>query len=70
VNKDYTNYIAPGREFSEEETLMILKKGVSKDKLPLETIEKLKKLYLLDEYNILQRNLEVLIRKNGVRSLV
>jgi hypothetical protein len=42
---------------------MILK-GVSKDKLPLETIEKLKKLYLLDEYNILQRNLEVLIRKN------
>jgi hypothetical protein len=42
---------------------MILK-GVSKDKLPLETIEKLKKLYLSDEYNLLQRNLEVLIRKN------
>ena len=70
ANKDYTKYIVPGGEFSEEETLMILK-GVSKDKLPLETIEKLKKLCLLDDYNILQRNLEVLIRKNGsVRSIV
>ena len=63
VNKDYTNYIAPGREFSEEETMMILK-GVSKDKLSPKTIEKLKKLGLLDEYNLLQRNLKVLIRKN------
>ena len=69
ANKDYTNCIVPGEEFSEEETLMILK-GVSKDKLPLKTIEKLKKLYMLDEYNLLQRNLEVLIRKNGVRSIV
>ncbi len=69
ANKDYTEYIVPGGEFSEEETLMILK-GVSKDKLSLETIEKLKKLCLLDDYNILQRNLEVLIRKNGVRSII
>jgi len=65
VNKDYTKYIIPGGEFSEEETLMMIK-GVSKDKLSLETIEKLKKLCLLDDYNILQRNLEVLIRKNGL----
>jgi len=65
ANKDYVKYIAPGREFSEEETLMILK-GVSIDKLPLDTIEKLKKLCLLDDYNIIQRNLEVLIRKNEV----
>ena len=69
ANKDYDKYIVPGGEFSEEETLMILK-GVSKDKLPLETIEKLKKLCLLDEYNLLQRNLEVLIRKNRVKSIV
>ena len=62
VNKDYTNWIVPGGEFSEEETMMILK-GVSKDKLPLETIEKLKKIYMLDSYNLLQRNLGVLIRK-------
>jgi len=64
ANKDYSKYIVSGREFSEEETLMILK-GVSKDKLPLYTIEKLKKLCLLDEYNILQRNLEVLIRERN-----
>ena len=69
ANKDYTEYIVPGGEFSEKETLMILK-GVLKDKLPLDTIEKLKKLYLLDEYNILQRNLEVLIRKSRVRSML
>jgi len=44
---------------------------LSKDKLPLKTIEKLKKLYMLDEYNLLQRSLEVLIRKNGsARSIV
>lgn len=60
ANKDYTNCIVPEGEFSEEETLMILK-GVSKNKLPLETIEKLKKLYMLDDYNLLQRNLGVLI---------
>ena len=62
ANKDYTNWIVPGREFLEEETLMILK-GVSKDKLPLETIEKLKRLYLFDDYNLLPRNLGVLIRE-------
>lgn len=62
ANKDYTNWIVPGGEFSEEETLMILK-GVSKDKLPLETIEKFKKLNMLDGYNLLQRNLGVLISK-------
>ncbi|HER23813.1 MAG TPA: FeS-binding protein [Candidatus Atribacteria bacterium] len=69
VNKENTKHVVPGGEFLEEETLMILK-GNSKDKLPLETIEKLKKLCLLDDYNILQRNLEVLIRKNGIRSVV
>jgi len=62
ANKDYTNWIVPGEEFSEEETLMILKR-VSKNKLPLETIEKLKKIYMLDSYNLLQRNLRVLINK-------
>ncbi len=43
---------------------MMILKGVSKDKLSPKTIEKLKKLGLLDEYNLLQRNLKVLIRKN------
>jgi epoxyqueuosine reductase len=62
VNKDYTKWVVPGEEFSEEETLIILK-GVSKDKLPLETNEKLKKICMLDSYNLLQRNLGVLINK-------
>lgn len=62
ANKDYTNWIVPGGEFSEEETLMILK-NVSEDKLPSETIEKLKKLDLLGGYDLLQRNLGVLISK-------
>lgn len=62
VNKDYTNWIVPGGEFSEEETLLILK-GTSINKFPYETIKKLKKLYLLDSYSLLQRNLRVLISK-------
>lgn len=62
VNKEYKNWIAKGEEFSEEETLMILK-GVSRDKLPPETLEKLRKLYLLDDYYLLQRNLGVLVSK-------
>lgn len=62
VNKDYTNWIVPRGEFSEEETLLILK-GTSINKFPYETIEKLKKLYLLDSYSLLQRNLRVLISK-------
>lgn len=62
VNKDHTNWIVEGGKFLEEETLIILK-GVLKDKLPLDTIEKLKKLYMLNNYNLLQRNLRVLINK-------
>ena len=56
ANKDYTNLIVPGGEFSEEETMMILE-GISKDELPFETIEKFKKLYMDGWYNLLQRNL-------------
>ncbi len=63
ANKDYTKWVVPGEEFSEEETLIILK-GVPKDKLPLETTEKLKKICMLDSYNLLQRNLGVLINKD------
>jgi len=62
ANKDYINWIVPGGEFSEEETPMILE-GVSKDELPFETTEKFKKLYMDGWYNLLQRNLDVLISK-------
>jgi len=63
VNKEYKKFIVSGSDFSEEETSMILQ-GVAKDQLPLDTIEKLKKICLLDDYQVLQRNLAVLIRKN------
>ena len=62
ANKDHTAWIMPGGEFSEEETMMILD-GVRKDNLPSRTIEKLKKVCMLDEYDLLQRNLSVLINK-------
>lgn len=62
ANKDHTTWIMPGGEFSEEETGMILH-GVSEDKLPSQTVEKLKKVAMLDSYELLQRNLRVLIEK-------
>jgi len=62
ANKDHTAWIMPGGEFSEEETVMILD-GVCKDKLPSRTIEKLKNVCMLEEYDLLRRNLSVLINK-------
>lgn len=62
ANKDHTTWIMPGGEFSEEETGMILQ-GVSKDKLPSQTREKLHKVSMLDSHDLLRRNLSVLIGK-------
>ena len=62
ANKDLTRWVVPGGEFSEEETQMILE-GIPMAKLPEETTEKLKKLYMLDDYDLLQRNLGVLMSK-------
>ncbi len=62
ANKDNTSWVVQGEEFSEEETKMILK-GVPKDKIPLVTIKKLKKLHIWDYYDLLQRNLGMLIGK-------
>lgn len=60
ANKDYKKWITAGGEFSDEETRMILE-GVQRDKLPLKIIDKLKRLNMWDDYNLLQRNLSVLI---------
>ncbi len=60
ANKECTNWIVPEGEFSEEETLSIME-GVAKEKLPLETVEKLKILYMWDWYDLLRRNLGVLV---------
>jgi epoxyqueuosine reductase len=62
ANKEHTAWIMPGGEFSEEETEMILK-GASKDKLPAQTSKKLEKVAMLDDFELLQRNLKVLLEK-------
>lgn len=62
ANKAHTSWIVPRGEFSEQETQLIMKR-VLKDGLPSETVEKLKKLSMWDWYDLLKRNLEVLINK-------
>jgi epoxyqueuosine reductase len=66
ANKEHTSWIMPGGEFSEEETQMILQ-GVSGDKLPAQTSKKLEKVAMLDDYELLQRNLRVLLEKEQNR---
>jgi epoxyqueuosine reductase len=63
ANRDHKLWIVDGGDFTEEETTMILK-GVSAEKLPPETAEKMEKLYMLGAEKILQRNLDVLIRSH------
>jgi epoxyqueuosine reductase len=60
ANKELTNWIVETEDFSENETLMILN-GTPQEDLPDEMNEKLKRLYMLDDYALLQRNLGVLI---------
>ena len=62
MNKAVKDQVVDGENFSEQETLMILK-GERKDKLALATQDKLKRLYLWEEYVLLQRNLNCLIDK-------
>ena len=63
ANKEHTAWVMPGGEFSAKETEMILK-GVAGNELPSETREKLAKVAMLDDYELLQRNLRVLLEKN------
>jgi epoxyqueuosine reductase len=60
-NMDFLEWIQPGAEFSEEETSLILD-GVPLKKLPAATVKKFEKLYLLEYFDILPRNLRVLLR--------
>jgi len=50
--------------FTEEETELILK-GTSPKQLPHATVEKLEKLYLLDQMDVIPRNLDVLIKQGS-----
>lgn len=63
ANKEHLGWVMPGGDFTEEETEMILD-GVSKNKIPLSTAQKLEKVGMLDYYELLQRNLGALISKS------
>lgn len=64
LNKTVKDWGVKGEQFSELETLMILN-GELKEKLSKDTQGNLKRLYLWDDYALLQRNLKVLIKKRN-----
>jgi len=62
ANKDVVKWIEAGATFDREETDLILN-GVSKERLPPETLEKIKGLDIRSYYDVLGRNLKALIEK-------
>ena len=60
ANKDVVKWVENGATFDNEETDFIIQ-GVSKERLPQETIEKLKGLDITSYYDVLGRNLKALI---------
>ena len=60
ADKPYKDWIVEGAQFSEAETNIILQ-GVPKDHIPALTAKKLESLWLLDDYDLLSRNLSSLI---------
>jgi len=60
ANKDILKWTESGGTFAHEETVLILD-GVSHDRLPRETEEKLNRLDMMEYYDVLGRNLRVLI---------
>ena len=64
ANKSVIKWIEPGESFTTDETNLILS-GVSEEQLPKETRAKLKKLDLMEYYNVLPRNLKTLIDKQN-----
>jgi epoxyqueuosine reductase len=65
-NKSLLNWIEEKVEFSEDETALILM-GAGRDRLPAETAKKLQHLNLLENMDILPRNLGVFFRKTKHR---
>jgi len=57
-NQKFIQWIGEEEEFSEKETALLLQ-GTPQDNLPTTTLEKLKRLDLIDYYNSLSRNLAV-----------
>lgn len=62
ANKEFTNWVVPGDEFTEDETEMILN-GIPQERLPKETVAKLENLELIGDYDLLCRNLGVLVNQ-------
>jgi epoxyqueuosine reductase len=62
-NKSFLQWIEGKEEFSEEETELLLK-GAPRDQLPAATMKKLKHLDLLEDVDILPRNLSVFFKRH------
>ena len=60
ANNEFADWSVEGAEFSEEETETVLR-GIPESKLPEETREKLDALDMLEYWDVLQRNISVLI---------
>lgn len=64
ANKDVVKWIEPGATFDHDETDLILE-GVPRERLPRKTLEKIQRLDMMRYYDVLRRNLKVLIEKAG-----
>jgi hypothetical protein len=64
ANKEVVKWTAAGATFDHDETGLILE-GVPKERLPRKTFEKIKSLDMMRYYDVLKRNLKVLIEKPG-----
>ena len=63
ANKEFVKWIEAGAAFDHEETALVLD-SVSENQLPHATLEKLKKLEIMEYYDVLGRNLKTLIEKS------
>ena len=63
ANKKFIKWIEDGAAFDQDETALILD-GVSEDHLPRATLEKLRKLGVMEYYPFLGRNLGVLMNRS------
>ena len=64
ANKKFVKWMEAGATFNTAETELILN-GVSEERLPRETIEKLEKHGIMEYANVLARNLRALIEKSS-----
>lgn len=60
-NKNYLQSVGESAEFDEEETCLFLK-GTPQEQLPTPTVTKMRRLSLTDYYDMLPRNLSVILR--------